>query len=247
MKCMNCGSAFETPYCGHCGQEAASGKVTIGELKRTALRAFSLERGWLHTIVDLSVRPSAMIRDYLDGKRVVYIGPVRYAVTVCSLYIAFALLLPAMPVAGDPTLQANIQQAMETYTRHFFLPVLMLTAPFYALLSWGLFRKSGLTYAEHVTMQFYVFGQAILFWAPFEAVGRCVPGSYLALTLVGLIGYMLYATWVLRGVCARGLWSAIGGGLLIQLVGLVFVQLILILVVAALVVAQAIRAGGSPG
>ena len=41
---MNCGSDFDTPYCGQCDQETTSGKVTFAEIRRTALRAFNLER-----------------------------------------------------------------------------------------------------------------------------------------------------------------------------------------------------------
>lgn len=206
------------------------------------MRAFSLERGWLHTIVDLSIRPSAMIRSYLGGKRVTYIGPVRYAATMYSLGIALVLLLPALPVVeGQPA----AQQAIETYNRHFVIPIMMLAIPFYALLSWGLFRKAGLTYAEHVTMQFFVMGHAMLVYVPFEVAGRYFPSSYFALALVSLIVYKAYAIWAMGGVCARSLWSAISGGLLIQMVGLLVVMLAVTGLMVVIMVVQFLSSGRS--
>jgi len=102
MKCMNCGSDFSTPYCGQCGQEASAARVTPAELKRGFLRAASLERGWIHTMVDLTVRPGTMVRNYLDGKRVVYIGPFKYALTMVGLYILTTAVI-GVPVSRDAT------------------------------------------------------------------------------------------------------------------------------------------------
>jgi len=102
MKCMNCGSDFSTPYCGQCGQEASAARVTPAELKRGFLRAVSLERGWIHTMVDLTVRPGTMVRNYLDGKRVAYIGPFKYALTMVGLYILTTAVI-GVPVSRDAT------------------------------------------------------------------------------------------------------------------------------------------------
>jgi hypothetical protein len=212
MKCMNCGCDFETPYCGQCGQEAASGAVTLAEMKRSALRAFSLERGWLHTVVDLCTRPGAMLRDYLGGKRVVYIGPVKFALTIGAIYLI------AMGVFHVPTpagVSADEERAVELwneFSQRFGQPLLLLAAPLIALATRLLFRGRGYTFAEHLTINLYIIGMQTLLVTPlfaFASFGMAVFAIAYTLCLLLMIAYFI---WVIRQTLASSWWTAILGG-----------------------------------
>ncbi|MFN9076230.1 MAG: DUF3667 domain-containing protein [bacterium] len=229
MKCMNCGSNFETPYCGQCGQEAASGKITFAELRRTAMRALSLERGWLHTVVDLTLRPGKAVRDYLDGKRVVYIGPVRYAITLNSAWILIMVLASnaGVRMLGGLELRASadgvgdMQAMIEEFLQRFWTLLMLLSAPVYAGFSWLIFRSRGLSFAEHLTLNLFNLGQSAVIALGSALLTLLFPEQMGPIMNISFLVGVAYYAWLLRGVCARNAWTAIGGAIVVQLAGLV--------------------------
>ena len=247
MKCMNCGFSVETPYCGQCGQEAASGKVTLAEMRRTALRAFSLERGWLHTVVDLSIRPGPMIRAYLDGKRVIYIGPVRYAITLNSLYIVLATLLgPAALGLQSTEGGAEYERNASVFFQQYGTPLLLLAAPLYAEASWLLFRRRGLAFSEHLAVILFVLGHSAIVYAVGGLVAALVPEHLAAIWSAMFVIGVVYYAWVLCGVCAGNAWTAIGGALVVQAVGFAATTVLGIVGFAAYLFLRWFFTGASP-
>lgn len=92
--CANCGAALDGPYCARCGQ-------STDELSRPV---FALFTDWLDgiftwdgrllaTLRALFLRPGAVARDYLDGKRARFTPPMRlYLLTSLMFFAAMAAL-----------------------------------------------------------------------------------------------------------------------------------------------------------
>jgi hypothetical protein len=209
MKCLNCGQLFETPYCGSCGQKASSGRITGREVREALQSELHLSRGWLRTIVELTRRPGGMIRDYLDGHRVVYIGPVRYSLTIMAMtiFLMFSVLPPmfAAPVdAGD----AALQKALLDASQRFGQLLGVLHAPVFALLAWAIFFRSGLGYAEHLTASLYCTGHLTLgssLFMPLDSVLKT--GGLVSSSVFYGVG-IIYLALILRNLVARSWWTA---------------------------------------
>lgn len=89
--CANCDAPRMGEYCYQCGQHFLEGRLTIRRLVRDFLvRKLGLEGGLLRTVVDLTVRPATMIRDYVNGRRQRYTNPVAYLLLVAGLYVLLA-------------------------------------------------------------------------------------------------------------------------------------------------------------
>ncbi len=94
--CPNCEAPRLGPYCQGCGQHHLDGPLRLRTLVRDFLqRKLSLEGGLARTLVDLTLRPGTMIRDYVGGRRQRYINPVGY------LFLAAGLYLVALPLWID--------------------------------------------------------------------------------------------------------------------------------------------------
>ena len=88
VACANCEAPRVGEYCYRCGQHFLEGRLTIRQLVMDfVVRKLGLEGGLLRTVVDLTVRPHAMIRNYVDGRRQRYTNPVAYLLLVGGLYV----------------------------------------------------------------------------------------------------------------------------------------------------------------
>ncbi len=83
-KCLNCGSEVNGKYCCECGQRMSTERLSIKGAMRDAARDLThINRGVVYTAWNLLVRPWAVVRDYVKGRRVRYTPPVSMLVIVC--------------------------------------------------------------------------------------------------------------------------------------------------------------------
>jgi hypothetical protein len=104
--CRDCGAGL-TPaqaYCGTCGQKRIVGKITLHEIAHDLIHAFvHVDRSVLSLVRQLLLRPGAVARDFIEGRRRRYFGPfgflapspelsrhLFYALPVWPAYFAFA-------------------------------------------------------------------------------------------------------------------------------------------------------------
>lgn len=154
-----------------CGQPVQPPRLTLrGILANVARDGFNLERGFLATLVGLSVRPGAAIREYLGGRTLPYTNPLKYLL----VWVALATFATAgldivgryvelmLPDPDAPESQA-VMPFFDIVTRWYNL-VLLLGVPFLAVFSRLLFRRAGFNLAEHLVFNGYVYAhQSALF------------------------------------------------------------------------------------
>lgn len=79
--CKNCGSGFLPHYrhCPYCGQKTSTDRLTLrvvfNELSSNFLQ---VDHGLFRTLIDLTLRPTKAIEDYLKGRRVAFLGPAKF-------------------------------------------------------------------------------------------------------------------------------------------------------------------------
>lgn len=207
MVCKNCTRAFEGLYCYYCGQPAATGRITTREILTDAIfSVVKVNRGFLFTARELTLRPGKAIRQFLAGQRVTYYAPHKYlffigAVTsfLTSRYHSFSQEYGAVNAFGGDT--HSFFKAFFAYADAYATLINIVTIPVFALFSWLLFRRSGYNYAEHLVLNTYITSQQLLLFIGWLLITRVIPspdeglvGLYVAITL-------LYNLWVYVQFC----------------------------------------------
>ena len=87
--CLNCGDCLAASFCGNCGQKKAQ-RITFKNFMILLQRGtLEFRSPLLKTIIGLTLRPADTCREYLDGRRINYFNPARYAFWL----ITFTMLL----------------------------------------------------------------------------------------------------------------------------------------------------------
>lgn len=200
--CTNCGIERTGMYCAVCGQRFTRGRLTVPSIAhQVASDVLNLDRGILFTALELTRRPGAAIRDYVDGKRVRYTGPVKYFVlTVALTTFATTQLGVLDEVAGgmfhevgNQAAAVTPQQASELMSR-FMTLFMAMGVPFTAAVTHRLFRRAGLTYAEHLALNLYSYGHQSLGLALALVIGTVLHGlEGVMVTSWGLLSFVYFA------------------------------------------------------
>lgn len=83
--CKHCGTEYRGNYCPRCGQEHTAGSYRNKKIRKTFREAYPmLSTIFLRTIIELITRSGYMIRDYLRGHQVIYMGPVTTLIVAIS-------------------------------------------------------------------------------------------------------------------------------------------------------------------
>jgi hypothetical protein len=221
--CLNCGSPAVDEFCARCGQPYRGGeRLTIrGLLAEFGHKFLNLERGLLRTARDLTVRPGAMMRDYVTGKRKTYVNPFTYLVFGTAINLVVyrltgtrekALLAMRGQFAQDPNMGAEMARSMagqmELLVDHNLYLMLVMAIPF-ALLLRLFFWRFGATLAELAVLPLYTFGHVALLGTlgSLALVGQPYPMKTMgAITFAVYVFYTAFAAW---GFFGRGLWPAV--------------------------------------
>ncbi|MCB1629730.1 MAG: DUF3667 domain-containing protein, partial [Xanthomonadales bacterium] len=77
--CLNCGRVLQGAYCSECGQAASVGRLSLRQVIDDLFSEFSSWDSRLpRTLRRLTVDPGGLCRDYVAGRRVGYVAPLRY-------------------------------------------------------------------------------------------------------------------------------------------------------------------------
>jgi hypothetical protein len=145
-ECVNCGTVFSGQYCSMCGQRRFAGRHTIRSIVGSIVGRFaSLEKGFVHTALQLTTRPGAVIRGYWAGRTTQYTHPAGYLLVAVA---AFALI---WQLFGDPIGAADGDRTL-----------MLLIIPFVAAASRVLLWRARKNYAEHLIAVMYLAGHIAL-------------------------------------------------------------------------------------
>jgi len=87
-KCKNCGNLIEQEYCGNCGQQADTERITFSYLWHDVFHFFThMEKGFAYTTLKMIVKPGSVVIGYVEGKRKKYQSPISYFLIWTSIFI----------------------------------------------------------------------------------------------------------------------------------------------------------------
>ena len=179
--CQNCGFEGDQVYCSKCGQVLEAKRVSMPHLYHEIAHTFwHLEKGVLFTLKELARFPGTMQRKYLSGIRLHYQKPFSlFAIcgTICALSLFFIYRN-----APDKTGQY--------FYKHYYFLVLACMLPFFALVTYILFKSSKLYYAEALVMTVYMLGFMSLGIIPINCLSYFLPNGIISLMeVIFLITY----------------------------------------------------------
>jgi hypothetical protein len=99
VQCLNCDAPISGAFCSNCGQRAVPPNPTLRELAGDAVVELT---GWdgkfAETFRKLLLRPGLLTREWIEGKRVSFIAPIRLYLTASLVYFVVSA---AAPNLGD--------------------------------------------------------------------------------------------------------------------------------------------------
>ncbi|HEX3935777.1 MAG TPA: DUF3667 domain-containing protein [Puia sp.] len=110
--CLNCGTIVEERFCTHCGQENLEPKETVGHLIGHFFEDLTHFDGkFFVTVKDLIFRPGFLTREYVAGRRMTYLNPIRMYIFVSALF--FLALFAGGEQSSEP--QENNTHAVNVF------------------------------------------------------------------------------------------------------------------------------------
>ncbi len=86
IHCRNCGKEIQHAFCGHCGQHRADHNQGLGHFLKEFWGEFvQVDSKFIRTIVPLCLKPGYLTQQWVAGKRVRYITPLKLYLTISAL------------------------------------------------------------------------------------------------------------------------------------------------------------------
>ena len=241
--CLNCGAELAGRWCSQCGQRAATPRPTLHELLHEATHELAHFDGKiLRTIALLLFKPGALTVEFLEGKRVRSVTPIRIYLLCSLLFFGTLSLLPARKLnfkvtgADAQMLQAaeKVQKDPSLLVHSFqsaFPKAMFILMPLFALIVFAFYWSAEKMYVPHFYFAVHYHAFAFVLLTLFEALS---PLRFLLiariLKLALLLVLFVYLGMALRRVYGGKRWLTaaktvailgIYGGLVLVAMGLI--------------------------
>jgi hypothetical protein len=183
--------AAEFSYCPNCGQKRIKKHETLRDLFRNFLGDyFAYDSKLAKSVRPLLFKPGYLSLEYLRGKRMRYIPPLRLYIFVSILFFILLNLQANTPAIEGMSAE---QLVLENFFHNYLPKVFFLLLPLFAGLVALLFRRNKLGYVFQLIVSFH-FHTFVFFSL----------SAYLILSsLIALSGYLYLNALLLS---AMGLW-----------------------------------------
>lgn len=203
-RCLNCGTVVGGQFCSECGQPASTRRLQTSEVfVEIAKKISNLDSRVWNTVIGLTTHPGRVCRDYVEGKRIGYVPPLRYCMVVLAtviLWYAFigVDLATASPDFGFETSEKTraVRQVVGTYVAKHLNVVVIAAIPIYAAIVALLFRRSGMNYAEVVAFVLYVMAHIMLLALMLSFFRAAAPTAVMA---VRIAFQVVFFSWAAAG------------------------------------------------
>ncbi len=171
--CINCQAEVNTNYCAACGQKNPVKKLNaINMWNDFVSRVYGFDGMFPRTLLDLTLRPGAAARAYINGNRVKYYGPVGYLFIMLTVNLLLASLLSvdmaeftmassSMDMQGVGEAERNLTLQINHWVVDNMRLISFLISLWSVVFIWFFFRKSTYNLIESSVIIFYVNGHMI--------------------------------------------------------------------------------------
>lgn len=94
--CLCCGEECYGNYCPNCGQSTSTHRLTVKVMVDYLLYGMlKMNSGLLFTLKELFIHPWNVVREYIHGRRCIYMQPFIMLLAMCLYYTIFAYFIPS--------------------------------------------------------------------------------------------------------------------------------------------------------
>ncbi len=182
INCKNCNTNFIGNFCYNCGQPANTKRLDFHSIWHDLQHGLlHFDKGIFYTIKQLFTKPGHTIREYLEGKRVKHFKPFSLVVLLATIYallyhyLNIGMIEETRDAISMRTfgIQYNLNitygtdrtplaQTIRGFIDSNFALIQIVSLPFFAGASRLAFRKEGYTYFEHLVINAFIRGQALI-------------------------------------------------------------------------------------
>lgn len=109
--CLNCGGLVENRYCPNCGQENIDSRKTFHHLFIHFFEDLThYDNSFWRTIIYLFFKPAALTKEYMAGKRLSYLAPIRLYIFISFVTFLTFSLFPNKPLLNKEPISINVNQ-----------------------------------------------------------------------------------------------------------------------------------------
>jgi hypothetical protein len=216
------------PFCAACGQKAVSLDIRVHDFIHELLHeTVHVDGRIFQSILRLLTRPGFLTREYLQGRRVRWISPIRLYLIFSLVFFAVSALPGANPVrveASPASAEASaelqkvgfdsIDDLRETLN-HLLLTwvprAMFVLVPLFAGLTMAVYRGVDGNYLHHLYFALHVHAAWFAVGALAEAAEVVTPGAFAdALDRLMLLYAIVYLYFALRHTYRGSAWKPIG-------------------------------------
>jgi hypothetical protein len=111
INCLNCDGIVENGYYSNCGQENTIGRKSFHHLFIHFFEDLThYENSFWRTIVSLFFKPAKLTSDYMAGKRLTYLAPIRLYIFIGFLSFFLFSLFPNTPTSHKELISIKVNE-----------------------------------------------------------------------------------------------------------------------------------------
>ena len=84
--CIECNEIIESNYCANCGQPASLKRINGHYLMHEINHLLHLEKGFLYTVKELSIRPGESVKTFVSQNRLKLVKPIIFVIVTSLIY-----------------------------------------------------------------------------------------------------------------------------------------------------------------
>lgn len=97
-RCLNCGAPLATPFCPHCGQRDIDATLSVRDfIHELVAEHFGLDSKVARTLFALVRWPGRLTREFVEGRRVRYVPPLRLYLSLSVIFFLVSALTDRGP------------------------------------------------------------------------------------------------------------------------------------------------------
>lgn len=162
-RCLNCDTITVNNFCSVCGQKNSTHRFSIKHFFFHDLihGVFHFDKGFFFTLKELFTRPGHSIREYIQGKRVSHFNYFTLMLIIFTISHFIAKIPPKS--MHDIMIENNLTPLNHKVIKEYAKYIMLFTIPFFASVTYIMFKKSKLNFTEHLVVSMYYMSAVLVF------------------------------------------------------------------------------------
>ncbi len=204
--CLNCSNEITANFCPNCGQKTSTHQYSVKHFIEHDLihGIFHVDKGFLYTIKILFTSPGHSIREFIQGKRAAIFNVVTLLVIIIGVshFLSSYTQVKMSEILPD---NKGFMKEYENITQKYPKLILLMTIPFYSIITFFWFKKAKLNLTEHFVLNSYKTAGELLILISFTLITIFYSNVSVLGFILGLISLSSYSYnfWFYRQFFSR--------------------------------------------